>query len=252
MEIRSAFEVDLKVYLCNAACQDFQKLHDRYAKDRELLKFISAAKSMFLAEFIYQFRKRDQCQRMAQEFTSMVIKPTVLDYVYRPLGMRIAEEIQVKALQYQSQHAFHQSLLEELIKEDCFENFLEYLHSYDNFRLRKVQETVAAHLSESTNLNKWRQQRLGEIVGMIAAAVTETAEGTNRVPSDAKLLLERVCLTCPHVLRASLDGPLFSITVEWDYFVTCLMELLTAMRLDLAQEFSQNVDINQFLRCLLI
>lgn len=109
-----------------------------------------------MAEFIYEFRKTDQCQRMAQALTAMVIKPTVLDYVYRPLGMRIAEEIQVKAPQYQSQHAFHQSLLEELIKEDCFENFLEYLHSYNNFRLRKVQETVAAHLPESTNLNKWR------------------------------------------------------------------------------------------------
>lgn len=190
---------------------------------------------------------------MAQAFTSMVIKPTVLDYVYRPLGMRIAEEIQGKAWQYQSQCAFHQSLLEELIKEDCFEDFLEYLHSYDNFRLGKVQETVAAHLSESTNLNIWRQQRLGEIVGMIVAAVTETAEGTNRVLSDAKLLLERVCLTLEKdghvdIPRASMDGPLFSITVEWDYFVTCLMKLLAAMPLDLALEFSQNVDINHFLR----
>lgn len=255
MEIRSAFEVDLKVYLCNTACQDFQKLHDRYAKDRELLEYISANKSMYLAQFIYHFRKRDQCHRMAQAFTSMVIKPTVMDYIYRPLGMRIAEELQREAPQYQSIRAFHQSLLEDLLKEDCFENFLEYLQSYDNFRLKKVQETVVAHLSESTNLNKWRQQRLGEIVGMIAAAVSETAEGTAGVLSDAKPLLERVCLTLEKdgnvdVTRASLDGPLFGITIEWDYFVTCLMELLAAMRLDLAHQFSQNVDVSQFLRCL--
>lgn len=255
MEIRSAFEVDLKVYLCNKACQDFQKLHDRYAKDRELLECISANKSMYLAQFIYHFRKRDQCHRMAQAFTSMVIKPTVMDYIYRPLGMRIAEEIQCKAPQYQSTRAFHQSLLEDLLKEDCFENFLEYLQSYDNFRLKKIQETVVAHLSESTNLNKWRQQRLGEIVGMIAAAVSETAEGTTGVLSDAKPLLERVCLTLEKdgnvdVTRASLDGPLFGMTIEWDYFVTCLMELLAAMRLDLTNQFSQNMDVSQFLRCL--
>lgn len=255
MEIRSAFEVDLKVYLCNTACQDFQKLHDRYAKDRDLLESISANKSMYLAQFIYHFRKRDQCHRMAQAFTSMVIKPTVMDYIYRPLGMRIAEEIQHKAPQYQSMHAFHQSLLEDLLKEDCFEHFLEYLQSYDSFRLKKVEETVVAHLSNSANLNKWRQQRLGEIVGMIAAAVSETAEGTTGVLSDAKPLLERVCLTLEKdgnvdVTRASLDGPLFGITIEWDYFVTCLMELLAAMRLDLAKQFSQNADVNQFLRCL--
>lgn len=255
MEIRSAFEVDLKVYLCNAACQDFQKVHDRYAKDRELLTCITETKSKYLAEFIYQFRKRDQCQRVAQAFTSMVIKPTVLDYIYGPMGMRIVEEIKGKALQYQSQCAFHQSLLEELIKEDCFESFLEYLDSYDNFRLKKIQETLVAHVSESSNFDKWRQQRLGEIVGKIAAAVSETAEGTNGVLSDSKPLLERVCLTLEKdgdvdVTRAPLEGPLFSITTEWDRFVTCLMELLAAMRLDLAQEFSQNLDTDHFLQCL--
>ncbi|XP_070762538.1 interferon-induced very large GTPase 1 [Enoplosus armatus] len=255
MEIRSAFEVDLKVYLCSAACQVFQKLHDRYAKDSELLTCITATKSRYLAEFIYQFRKRDQCQRVAQAFTSMIVKPTVLDYIYRPLGMRIVEEIQAKAQQYQSRRAFHQSLLDELIKEDCFESFLEYLLYYDNFRLRKIQETVVAHLSVSNNLDKWRQQRLGEIVGKIATAVSQTAEGTNGVLSDARPLLERVCLTLERdgdvdVSRATLHGPLFSITTEWDRFVTCLMELLAAMRLDLAREFSQNVDITQLLQCL--
>ncbi|XP_056229270.1 interferon-induced very large GTPase 1 [Seriola aureovittata] len=255
MEIRSAFEVDLKVYLCSSACQHFQKLHDRYAKDTELLTCITATKSTYLAEFIYQFRKRDQCQRVAQAFSSMVIKPTVFDYIYRPLGVHIIEEIQAKEQLYQSPRVFNQSLLEELIKEDRFESFLEYLVSYDSFRLRKIQETVVAHLSESTNMDKLRQHRLGEIVGKIAAAVSQTAEGTSGVLSDTKPLLERVCLILERdgdidVARACLDGPLFSITTEWDRFVTCLMELLAEMRLDFAQEFSQNVDITQLLNCL--
>ncbi|XP_029373638.1 interferon-induced very large GTPase 1 [Echeneis naucrates] len=255
MEIRSAFEVDLKVYLCGSACQDFQRLHDHYAKDSELLTCIAASKSRYKAEFIYQFRKRDQCQRMAQAFTSMVIKPTVIDYIYRPLGTYIIEEIQVKEQQYKSQHSFNQNLLEELIKNDSSESFLEYLVSYDSFRLKRIQETVFAHLSGSTNVNTWRQHRLGEIVGKIATAVSETAEGTNGVLSDTKPLLERVCLTLEKsgemdITRACLDGPLFSITTEWDRFVTCLMALLAEMRLDFAQEFSQNVDAAHLLECL--
>ncbi|XP_059186636.1 interferon-induced very large GTPase 1 [Centropristis striata] len=257
MEIRSAFEVDLKVHLCSAASKDFQKIHDRFAKDTEVLTCITATKSTYLAEFIYQFRKRDQCQRVAQAFTSMVVKPTVLEYIYRPLGMRIVGDIQAKAQQYQSQRAFQQSLLEELIVEDHFESFLEYLHSYENFRVRKIQEAVAAYFSESTNLDKWRQQRLGEIVGKVAAAVSLTAEGTNGVLSDTKPLLERVCLTLEtdgdlDVSRASLDGPFFSITTEWDRFVTCLMEFLAAMRLDLAKEFAQKVDITSLFEGLTI
>ncbi|XP_028275240.1 interferon-induced very large GTPase 1 [Parambassis ranga] len=255
LEIRSAFEVDLKVYLCNAVCQDFQKLHDRYAKDKELLTCITEGKSKYLAMFIYYFRKRDQCQRVAESFIAMVIKPTVLNYINSPLGMHIVEEIRDKVLQFQSPRAFHQNLLEELIKEDRFESFLEYLGSYDNFRMRKIQNTVIAHLSESTNLGKWRQQRLGEIVGNISAAVSDTADGTNGLLSDTKPLLERVCLTLErngdvNVSRDSLTGPLFSITTEWDCFVKCLMELLATLRLNLAQEFSQKTDIPQLLDCL--
>ena len=255
MAIKSAFEVDLKVYLCRFACQDFQKVHNRFAKDTELLTFITATKSYYLAKFIYCFRKRDQCQRVAQAFTSMIIKPTVLDYIYRPLGLHIVEEIQAKEQQYQSSCAFSQHLLEQLIHEDRFESFLEYLLSYDSFRLSKIQETVVAHLSESPSSDKWRLQRLGEIVGKVAAAVSETAEGTNGVLSDTKPLLEGVCLILEidgnvEVTRVSLDGPLFSITTEWDRFVTCLMELVAAMRLELAQEFSQTVDVTQLLNCL--
>lgn len=254
VETRSAFEVDLKVYLCNASCQDFQNLHNRYAKDAELLTCITKRKSMDLAEFIYDFRKRDQCQRVAQAFISMVIKPTVLDYINRPLGISIAEEIQGKAQQYHSSQAFHQSLLEEMIKEDQFEVFLEYLLFYDNFRLRKIQETVTAHLTESTNLGQWRHQRLCEIVGKIEEAVNESTEGISGVLNDTKPLLERVCLTLEkgdvNVIRTCLTGPLFSITVEWNRFAKCLLESVAAMQMDLDQEFSKNVDTTQFLNCL--
>lgn len=253
IEIKTAFEVDLKIFLCHAACQDFQKLHDRYAKDGELLQHISANKIVYLAEFMYQFRKMDQCHRTAHAFTSMVLRPTVLNYVHRNLAMRIADEVGGQTPRYQSQHAFHQSLLEELVGEDAFENILEYLCSFEDFRLRRLRETVEAHLSRSNDMITWRQQRLGEIVGLMAAAVSEAAEGTAGVLSDAKPLLERVCLTLEldggvEVIRAALDGPLFSITVKWDYFVTCLLELLAAMRLELAQEFTDNTDVAQFLQ----
>lgn len=131
MKIRSVFEVDLKVYICNTACQNFQKLHDRYAKDREVWACISTTKTKYIAQFIYQFRKKDQCKRMTQAFLSMVIKPTVSDYISRSIARDIAEEIKVKAPQYDSPHAFQKSLLEDLIKEDQFESFVEFLLSYD-------------------------------------------------------------------------------------------------------------------------
>nr|XP_061828803.1 interferon-induced very large GTPase 1-like [Nerophis lumbriciformis]XP_061828805.1 interferon-induced very large GTPase 1-like [Nerophis lumbriciformis]XP_061828806.1 interferon-induced very large GTPase 1-like [Nerophis lumbriciformis] len=254
LETRTVFEVDLKVFLCNAACNDFQKLHDRYDKDAELLMSINAKKSTLMAEFIYQFRKRDHSRRLAHRFLTEVIMPTVMDYIYKPLGMQIVEEIQSTSPEYLYPQALHRCLLEELIKEDKFESFMDYLFSYDTFRQRRIQEKVAAHLLES-NMNTRRLERLGEIIGKIAAAISQMAEGTIGVLSDTKPLLERVCL----ILEADgdvcvpwefLNGPLYSITTEWDPFITCLMELLAGLRLELAQDFSQNVESKQLLQCL--
>ncbi|CAL8350461.1 unnamed protein product [Arctogadus glacialis] len=257
IEIRSAFEADLKVYLCSYACQDFQEIHDRYAKDTELLTFINGAKERYQAEFIYQFRKRDQCQRTAEAFTTMFLKPTALGYIHRPLGTLLTDEMihQDRAGQYLSPWDFNRTLLEELLAEGSFESYLEYLNSFDTFYLQRIHERVVVHLSASRGLETWRQQRLGQIIGKMAAAVSQAAEGASGVLSDTTLLLEKVCLTLEldgdvEVPRCTLDSPLFRITVEWDRFVSCLLETLAQLRLALAQEFSRSVDVSTLLRAL--
>ncbi|KAJ3590857.1 hypothetical protein NHX12_008805 [Muraenolepis orangiensis] len=257
-ETKSVFEVDLKVYLCSHACQDFQKIHDRYAKDTDLLTSINGTKNRCHGEFIYQFRKRDQCRRMAQAFTTMSLKPTALSYIYSAQGTLIMEAMiaQDNTGQYLSPWAFNCTLLEELLVEDSFESYLEYLHSFDKFCLEKIQEKVVVHLSASKGLEKWRrQQRLGEVIGKMAAAVSQAAEGVSGVLSDTKLLLEKVCINLEidgdvEVPRETLDSPLFSITTEWDRFVSCLLETLAELRLALAQEFSQDIKVTELLRVL--
>ncbi|CAL8353783.1 unnamed protein product [Lota lota] len=257
IEIKSVFEVDLKVYLCSSACQDFQEIHDRYAKDADLLTFIDGSKTRYQAEFIYQFRKRDQCQRTSQAFTTMSLKPIALAYIHRPLGTLLMEEMidQDKTGQYLSPWDFNCTLLEELLAEDNIESYLAYLHSFDAFCLERIQERVVVHLSASQGLVNWRQRRLGEIIGRMAAAVSQAAEGVSGGLSDTTLLLEKVCLTLEldgdiEVPRDTLDSPLFSITIEWDRFVSCLLETLAELRLALAQEFSKNTEASDLLRLL--
>ncbi|KAM8853945.1 interferon-induced very large GTPase 1 [Synchiropus picturatus] len=252
MQIRSVFEVDLKVYLCNAACRDFQSLHDRYCRDRELLSHINSRKPTNMADFVYRFRKRDQCQRVAQAFVSAVLEPMVWDYIHRPLGPWIAEEIQEKSRLFSSRVDFNQNLLAELMKAPQFHSFLGYLLSYSNFLLERIRLSVTSHLSGSNSVNKWRQQRLGEIIGKVAAAASETAEGTSGVLSDTQPLLELLCLSLERdadvrVNWDALNGPAFSITTEWDRFITCLMELLAALRLDLARQFTQAIEADRLL-----
>ncbi|KAL0972890.1 hypothetical protein UPYG_G00196110 [Umbra pygmaea] len=250
LEIRSAFEVDLKVYLCSHACRDFQDMHNRYARDRNVLVYLNERKNHFQGEFIYRFRKRDQGRRSAQTFTMMVLKPAALEYINRPLGKWIMEAMVngEDSQLYISRQAFNCSLLEELIQEDCFEGFLEYLLSYERFSLKRIQNRVVGYLTGTNVIHKWMQQRLGEVVGKMAAAVSQISQGSSSwVLSDTKLLLEQVCLTLEAdgevtVNRGSMEGPLFHITTEWVQFVTYLLGALAEMRLALSQELSQDRD----------
>ena len=104
-------------------------------------------------------------------------------------------------------------------------------------------------------MEEWRQRRLGEVVGKMALAVSQTSEVAGGGLSDTKLLLEKVCLTLEadgevEVSREGLEGPLFHITTNWDRFVSCLMEAVAEMRLALSQEFSKTIEEVQFLQAL--
>ncbi|CAB1347608.1 unnamed protein product [Coregonus sp. 'balchen'] len=92
------------------------------------------------------FRKRDQGHRVAQAFTTMVLKLAALDYIYRPLCIQIMEEMVSgdDVQRYLSPQDFNCSLL-----EDCFESFLEYLLSHENFSLKRIQDRVAEYLTRT-------------------------------------------------------------------------------------------------------
>ncbi|KAJ7990387.1 hypothetical protein DPEC_G00299770 [Dallia pectoralis] len=256
MDIRSAFEVDLKVYLCSHACRDFQVIHDQYARDGEFLVYLNGKKDGFKVDFIYQFRKRDQAQRVAGAFTTMVLRPSALDYIYRPLGLWIKETVTMDDSQrYLSPRAFKRCVLEELIREDSFESFLEYLLSYESFSLKRIRKKVEECLAGTTAMNEQREQRLGEIIGKMASAVSLTSHGESRVLSDISLLLEKVCLNLEAdgevtVNKDSMECPLFHITTDWARFVTCLLESLAEMRLALSQQFSKDREVSEVLRTL--
>ncbi|CAL9683988.1 unnamed protein product [Knipowitschia caucasica] len=246
IEAWSLFEADLKVYLCSVACNDFQKMHDTYNKDKFLLESINVTKTASLAEFMYQFRKREQGQRLAQTFTLEVIRPVLMDYVYTPLGKKVLAEIQKEHPEFQSPLAFYQILLEELLN-DGYENLVDFLLSYDTFRRKKIQDRVLVHLSESNLINNWRLQRLEEITGKIASVLSQTGEDLKGRLSPIKFLLEDVCLALEadidiDISRAALEGPVFDISTDWTRFVTSLLEELAAIRSQLCQEFSEPVE----------
>ncbi|KAJ8403707.1 hypothetical protein AAFF_G00345750 [Aldrovandia affinis] len=248
-DIRSRFEVELKVHVCASAARSFQEMHQSFTKERDPLTRLEETRDPHFWEFLYEYRKRDQCRKAARAFTALCLKPTALDYIYGPLGSLIQEQMLSGdgGERYRSPRAFHFELLRELLMEDSFKSFLEYLLSHESYIRRRIQDCMLAHLSGMGALEGWRQQRLGQIWERMETAVRQGGAGWSGPRRDVRLLLERVCnnLEGPGevtIRRDALQGPLFHVITQGDKFVKYLEESMAEMLRSLEQEFSQARD----------
>ncbi|XP_035240278.1 up-regulator of cell proliferation [Anguilla anguilla] len=245
-DIRSRFEVELKVHVCASAARSFQEMHENFTKESDPLAHLERARDQNFWKFVYDFRKRDQCRKAARTFITLCLKPAVLDYIYRALGKLILEDMLSSddGHHYQSPQAFHFNLLKELLQEDSFESFLEYLLSSESFIRRRIQDHIKEFLSGTEMLQGWMQQHLELISERMLTTVRQIGGCWNESWRNVRLLLERVCddLEGPGdvaIPRDALQGPLFQITMPGDRFIECLEKSLTEMLQAVNQEFLQ-------------
>ncbi|KAJ8369028.1 hypothetical protein SKAU_G00090560 [Synaphobranchus kaupii] len=244
-DIRSRFEVELKVHICGSAAHSFQEMHKNITRESDPLIHLEKAREQHFWKFVYNFRKRDQCQQAARAFTTLCLKPALLDYVYSALRRLIQKQLLCSdGQQYRSPQAFHFNLLRELLQEDSFESFLDYLLSSESFIRRRIQDHVDEYLSGIGMLQAWMQQHLEQISGRMVTAVRQTGACWNESSRTIRLLLERVCDSLEdsgevNIPQDALQGPLFQITTPGDRFIKYLEKSLAEMLQSLKEEFSQ-------------
>ncbi|KPP71802.1 interferon-induced very large GTPase 1-like [Scleropages formosus] len=245
-DVRSVFEVDLKLHICAKAAKSFQEMHNNFIRKADPLMHFEGLRERQFWEFLYKFLKRDKCQKAARDFTLLCLKPAALDYIHGPLGKMIIEEMVSGkgAVLYHSPQNFWYNILKELLLEDNFKNFLEYLVNSESFLQKRIRQQVVEHLSSTGMLAVWRQERFEQIMGKMDRAVRQCLNDWTGVQGDTKLLLEHVCKnleSCGDVVvpQHVLQGPLFQYSMVWKDVVACLLQSLGEMWQSLTQEFSQ-------------
>ncbi|KAI4885869.1 hypothetical protein NFI96_009843 [Prochilodus magdalenae] len=245
------FEVDLKSHISSKAIESFQQMQDLLKRERETKeKFLNEMKERHVQDFLYNFRKRDQCQKAAHTFTAQCLRPTALDFINGSLERQILDDLLANdhAQVYASPKNFHYHLLKELLTEDSFEKFFEYLKDSEIFCRKKVEEIILQRLSGSTMIEDQRFQRMQEICQRMEGAIDLSSEQSSGVQSNARLLLERVCVILENprdvtVPTDFLEGPLFEITPQREHFFTYLKESVAKLSGSLAQMFSENENV---------
>lgn len=245
------FEVDIKGYICSKAAESFQEVQQLLIKERETKeRFLNETKNRHMLNFIYQFRKRDQCQKAAQSFTNLCLKPTAEDFIYSSLERQIFDGmLQNKNAQlYSSPRKFHYGLLKEMLLKDSFENFHEYLQSHESFSRNSIDNFIRAHLSGSVMIEDRREQRMHQIFDWVKRCINQASESSSGAQSNVRLLLEKVCVSLESLGKITmptqiLEEPLFDISTHRERFLADVQESVSELSSAIAQEFMENEDV---------
>ncbi|ROL49976.1 Interferon-induced very large GTPase 1 [Anabarilius grahami] len=244
------FEAGIKGYICSKALVSFQEVQQLLIRERETKeRFLNETKDRHILNFIYQFRKRHQCQKAAQSFINLCFKPTAEDFIYSSLERQIFDDMlqNKNARLYSSPKKFHYGLLKEMLLKDSFENFHEYLQSDESFSQKSIENFIRAHLSGSVMIEDRREQRMHQIFDWVKRCIKQASESSSGAQSNVRLLLEKVCISLESLGKMTmptqiLEEPLFDISTHREYFLADLQESVSVLS-SIAQEFMENEDV---------
>ncbi|XP_052432859.1 interferon-induced very large GTPase 1 [Carassius gibelio] len=245
------FEVDIKGYVCGKAAESFQEVQESFIREKEIKdRFLNETRERHMLNCIYQFRKRDQCQKAAQTFTNKCLKPTVEDFIYNSLERQIFNDMlkNKNAQLYSSPKKFHYSLLKEMLIKDSFEDFHEYLQSHESFQRKSIENFIRVHLSGSVMIEDRREQRMHQIFDWVKRCINQASESSSGAQRNVRQLLEEVCaslesqgkITIPTQI---LKKPLFDISTHREHFFANLEESVSELSSSINQEFMENEDV---------
>uniref|UniRef100_A0A8C1SSH6 Si:dkey-85k7.12 n=1 Tax=Cyprinus carpio TaxID=7962 RepID=A0A8C1SSH6_CYPCA len=187
------FELSLKLHICGMSARKFQHMHDCFVMENDPQRCISKVKDKYRNDFKDLFHDRDQCQRKAEQFTTLCLKPAVESFIYSSLGPDIVDAmLQGKhAFQFSTRAFFQYSLLKQLLNEDNFENYVRFICSYEDFVKCWILGQITEQFSHREAVFEIEERHLRlatmEILEAIKTAQNETKG------NDVKKLIHSIC-----------------------------------------------------------
>ncbi|XP_018428539.1 PREDICTED: up-regulator of cell proliferation-like [Nanorana parkeri] len=173
LNVTAQFELDIKLFIFGKASQAFQKLHDQFIQENDPKMCIEKLKPQYLSTFLSIFHKKDECRSRAIQFCALCLKPAIMDYISKHLGQKIVDEILAGSehVTFSSRSYFQCTVLEELLEENSFQKYVEYIRSYESFLKKWILTYITNKYSEASALETLQGDILSSIVMKITTAL---------------------------------------------------------------------------------
>ncbi|XP_063791248.1 interferon-induced very large GTPase 1-like [Pseudophryne corroboree] len=173
LHFSSLFELDMKLLIFGRASDTFQKMHDTFIQENDPKICLEKLKPVYLSTFESIFQEKDECRNRAKKFCELCLKPTLTEYILWHLGKEIMDEIvhSPDSTMFSSRSNFQRALLEDLLKENSFNNYVKYIKSYETFVTNRIFQYILGKYQSSSALHTLQSQILCVITGKIKDAL---------------------------------------------------------------------------------
>ncbi|XP_056156334.1 interferon-induced very large GTPase 1-like [Lampris incognitus] len=175
LQISIGMEVALKQHICGKSAHDFQKMHEDFIEENDPLKCLDKNKDKYRVDFKDIFLKRDQCQKKAEEFAKLCLRPAVEAYVSSSLGPDVIDAMLEgdNSAQFGTRILFQYSILKDLLSEFKFKKYLSFICSYEDFAKTWIFDQILKKFSNGTKMSELEDRHLTKSTDHIIKAIKE-------------------------------------------------------------------------------
>nr|XP_042703617.1 interferon-induced very large GTPase 1-like isoform X2 [Chrysemys picta bellii] len=198
------FEVALKHHILGEAAPAFQKMHEDFIKENDPQQRLEKLKPQYLKTFKALYLEKDESQTMAGDFCDQCLKPALVEYVYKALGVQIVDDIlsSEQSITYSNRSFFQFELLKNLLKNN-FETYVKYISEYEDFVKTWIRTQLLERYSKMANLGETEGKILSPVIKKVREALECTSVTENNTVSD---FLDSVCKELQKDLVISRDN----------------------------------------------
>ncbi|XP_072832988.2 interferon-induced very large GTPase 1 isoform X2 [Pogona vitticeps] len=238
------FEVDLKYCILREAADAFQKMHDDFIRENNPHKRLENLKPHYLSIFKDLYYEKDACQKRAKDFCDLCLRPALVDYLYKRLGLEIVDDVLSSGLsiQYGSRSFFQFTVQKTLLEEENFDKYQEYIIHYKRFAKSWIYEHLLEYYEQREDLMVLERQILSGVI----KKTNEALEGGAKQTVTLSDFLECFCLGMRKELvisKDSLDVVKFNNAAKTESFSTTVQAYIPEI-IDgiLSEQFEMNIE----------
>ncbi|KAM9147478.1 interferon-induced very large GTPase 1-like isoform 1-T1 [Pangshura tecta] len=232
------FEVDLKLHILGEATHAFQKMHEDFLKENDPQQRLEKLKPQYFSIFKDHYLEKDARQDRAKDLCDQCLKPALMDYVSKRLGLEIVDDIlsSGQSIEYASRSFFQFTVQKKLLEDGNFNNYVKYIIDYEKFVKAWIWRHILDYYREAEDLEALEEEILSTIIKKVKDALEKAKDES---VTTVSAFLNNFCKVLQKDLvisKDSLVGIQFKNTADPDQFSTFIQIFLPNLQQQILAE----------------